>query len=155
LIYDVRGSLGCHDQINLISNGDVLQSSKKAVAMPCDSNVALSPRHRRTNDSSNSSVQRQIIRPVKDWNPDLYLADLEDSQGNARRIQQAAFVGPNAFRRPKAEIDISIRVSWFRGVILHCRSLRVLKVPQCKSGRNLSMEQSCHPDRQEHDPDDE
>ena len=106
-------AFNCSATINLISNGDVFQSSKKPVTMPCDSDVAIGSRHRRANNSSNSPVQRQIVGSFKDGDPDFHLGNLEHSQREARGIQQTAFVSLNAFRRPETEIDTPTGFGWF------------------------------------------
>jgi hypothetical protein len=150
LVHDVSVSLGAHNQINLISDRNVFQPSEETVAVPGDSSVARITQRRGSSDTSNAPVQRQVVRSFEDRDSDFHLRNLEHSQRKACGIQQTAFVGLNAFRRPETEIDISIGPGWFRHIILYCGSLRVLKVPQCKSGKNLPMEQRYQPDGQKH-----
>lgn len=100
LIHDVGGSLRCHHQINFISNRNVLQSSEESVAVPGDSNIALNSRNCCARNSPDPSVQRQIIRTLKNRYPNLNFGDLKHSHGQTRCTQQAVLVSLNAFRGP-------------------------------------------------------
>ena len=51
--------------------------------MTGDSSVARISQRRGSGDSSNSPVQRQIIRSFEDRDPDFHLRNLEHSQGKA------------------------------------------------------------------------
>src|SRR6185312_3856707 len=76
LIHDVYGLLFCRNEINLISQGNVLESAEEPVSVSGDSDIAWRPNSSRTFNSSDSSVQCQIIGPVEDRNPDPDLGDL-------------------------------------------------------------------------------